>query len=398
VDVLATPTTAPVLDGNPHVGKVLMLERSSWRSYTRLMPVLRKSHYTVMVDGRINNPPIFTSTPLLMFAGGARFRVGAGGEREPRIYNVSLPEWDRVSHYIDGSKRLAIPFGVDPDAVDWQPELFLSPEEISRAEELWQEAAIRVAPGASTGAVGMGNRLLVNVSASEPKRRWPDGKFIAALLTARARAPNMPIVVIGLPSEWESVQDVAAAVDAVAAPTPQLRDAFALVGTADLVFTPDTSISHAASAFRKPSLVLLKREHKPSLQHAGRARVVGRGPDQTTAARTGVGGAGQADYAVRELTGGRFDRLIRHVRILISDEGTWHGRRWLQHSFSPLLDRFRPSTRMIFRPLPRLAGLLERHPRRSPPPAIGRWKQWQGTWSIARAVPSPPPIQPVPLT
>jgi ADP-heptose:LPS heptosyltransferase len=45
--------------------------------------------------------------------------------------------------------------------------------------------------------------------------------------------------------------------------TPRLRDAFALVGTSDLVFTPDTSISHAASAFRKPSLVLLKREHKP---------------------------------------------------------------------------------------------------------------------------------------
>jgi ADP-heptose:LPS heptosyltransferase len=280
VDVLATPTTAPVLDGNPHVGKVLMLERNSWRSYTRLIPVLRKSHYTVMVDGRINNPPVFTSTPLLMFAGGARFRVGAGGEREPRIYNVSLPEWDRVSHYIDGSKRLAIPFGVDPDAVDWQPELFLSPEEISRAEELWQEAAIRVAPGASTGAVGMGNRLLVNVSASEPKRRWPDGKFIAALLTARARAPNMPIVVIGLPSEWESVQDVAAAVDAVAAPTPQLRDAFALVGTADLVFTPDTSISHAASAFRKPSLVLLKREHKPYAPYNTPGELVLWGEDQ----------------------------------------------------------------------------------------------------------------------
>ena len=45
--------------------------------------------------------------------------------------------------------------------------------------------------------------------------------------------------------------------------TPRVRDAFALVGTSDMVFTPDTSISHAASAFRKPSLVLLKREHKP---------------------------------------------------------------------------------------------------------------------------------------
>ena len=103
----------------------------------------------------------------------------------------------------------------------------------------------------------------MNLSASEPKRRWPDGKFIATLQAARANAPNMPIIVIGLPSEWESVSRVANAVRALPVETPRLRDAFALVGTSDMVFTPDTSISHAASAFRKPSLVLLKREHKP---------------------------------------------------------------------------------------------------------------------------------------
>lgn len=260
VDVLATPGTAPVLEGNPHIGTVLTLERRSVRSYLRLMRSLRKRRYMVMVDGRINNPPVFTSTPLLMAAGRARFRVGAGGEKEPRIYNVSLPEWDRSTHYIDGSKRLAIPFGIDPDTVDWQPELFLTREETLRADGRWTEAAIQLPRGAP--ATAPGKRLLVNLSASETKRRWPDGKFIAALQTARVVAPSLPIVVIGLPSEWKSVQEVATAVDGLAVATPQLRDAIALVGTADLVFTPDTSMSHAASAFRKPSLVLLKREHK----------------------------------------------------------------------------------------------------------------------------------------
>jgi len=261
VDVLATPTTAPVLEGNPHVGQVLTLERKSLRSYLRLMHRLRRQRYTVMVDGRINNPPVFTSTPLLMFAGRARFRVGAGGEREPRIYNVSLPEWDRSTHYIDGSKRLAIPFGVDPESVSWQPELFLTREEEGRAQQCWRDAAILVSP-ASPEAARVDKRLLVNLSASEPKRRWPDGKFITTLQTARARAPGMPVVVIGLPSEWKSVQEVASAVAALPVATPRLRDAFALVGTADIVFTPDTSISHAASAFRKPALVLLKSDHK----------------------------------------------------------------------------------------------------------------------------------------
>jgi ADP-heptose:LPS heptosyltransferase len=262
VDVLATPTTAPVLEGNPYVGKILTLDRRSIRSYREVMKQLRQARYTVMVDGRINNPPIFTSTPLLMYAGRARFRVGSHGSKKPRIYNVAVPEWNRIDHYIEGSKQLAVPFGVNPASVDWQPEIFLSSKERARAEEMWSEAKSLISSGNAEAETG-GKRLLVNLSASEPKRRWPDGKFIVTLESARARFPNMPMIVMGLPSEWASVQKVANAVRALPAETPKLRDAFALVGTADMVFTPDTSISHAASAFRKPSLVLLKREHRP---------------------------------------------------------------------------------------------------------------------------------------
>jgi len=262
VDVLATRATAPVLKGNPYVGNILTLDRGSIRSYRDVMKQLRQARYTVMVDGRINNPPIFTSTPLLMYAGRARFRVGAHGSRKPRIYNVAVPEWNRVDHYIEGSKQLAVPFGVNPTSVDWQPEIFLSPRERDQADEMWKQAKSLVSSGKGDPESG-GKRLLVNLSASEPKRRWPDGKFIVTLQSTRDRYPNMPMVVMGLPSEWASVQKVANAVRALPVETPKLRDAFALVGTADMVFTPDTSISHAASAFRKPSLVLLKREHRP---------------------------------------------------------------------------------------------------------------------------------------
>jgi ADP-heptose:LPS heptosyltransferase len=262
VDVLATPATAPVLEGNPYVGKIFTLNRGSIRSYREVMKQLRQARHTVLVDGRINNPPVFTSTPLLMYAARARFRVGARGNKKPRIYNVAVPEWNRVDHYIEGSKHLAVPFGVNPASVDWQPEIFLSTEERARAEEMWKEAKSLISVESQEPETGR-KRLLVNLSASETKRRWPDGKFIATLQNARAKFPNMPMIVMGLPSEWASVQKVATAVRALPVETPKLRDAFALVGTSDMVFTPDTSISHAASAFRKPSLVLLKREHRP---------------------------------------------------------------------------------------------------------------------------------------
>jgi heptosyltransferase-2 len=256
LDVLANPTTRPVLDGNPYVRRVFTLARGSWSSYLDVGRALRREAYDVIVDGRINNPLVFTSTPLLMLLAGARYRVGVDGGNNEAVYNIRVRPYDRVVHYIEGSKALAIPFGVPVETVDWQPELFLSREEIASANRVWDCAV-------ALSGDGSGRRLLVNLSASEPKRRWADEHFIAVLQAVRARDATLPIVVIGLPSEWASVQRVAAAVRAHAATTPQLREALALVGTSDRVFTPDTSISHAASAFRKPAVVLLKRDHHP---------------------------------------------------------------------------------------------------------------------------------------
>jgi ADP-heptose:LPS heptosyltransferase len=262
VDVVANPATRPVLEGNPHVGKVFTLDRGSWASYVKLMRAVRMEHYDVIVDGRINNPRVFTSTPLLMLAAGAPYRVGVGGGNNDLVYNVPVHGYDRSTPYVEGSKSLAAPFRVDPAAVDWQPEIFLSDAEQSVAEDHWARAEeLGLVSGAATSQTS--RRLLVNLSASEEKRRWPDDRFVEVLLRLRNWAPALPIIVIGLPKEWDRVGGVAGQVNALAVPTPRLRDALALVGTADMVFTPDTSISHAASAFRKPAVVLLKRDHHP---------------------------------------------------------------------------------------------------------------------------------------
>jgi heptosyltransferase-2 len=262
VDVIANPTTAPVLEGNPHVGKIFTLDRGSWTSYVKLMRELRREHYDVIVDGRINNPRVFTSTPLLMLAARAPYRVGVGGGNNDLVYNVPVQGYDRATPYIEGSKSLTVPFRVDAAAVDWQPEIFLSDAERSAAESRWANAE-QLTSASDRRNRATRHRLLANLSASEEKRRWPDDRFAEVLLRLRKRAPALPIIVIGLPKEWDRIRGVAAKVNALAVPTPRLRDALALVGTADLVFTPDTSISHAASAFRKPAVVLLKRDHHP---------------------------------------------------------------------------------------------------------------------------------------
>lgn len=256
LDVVASPAARPVLEHNLHVRKVFVLDRKRRGSYVKLGNALRRERYDVIVDGRINNPPVFTTTPLLMLRAGAPYRVGAGGACADRVYNVRIPAYDRTTHYIEASRLLAAPFGVDVDAVDWRPEIFLTRTERNSADAAWHSAVAR------SGA-DRERRLLVNLSASEAKRRWSDENFIAVLRDLRARRPMLPVMVIGLPREWERVRRVAASLGAEAVATPHLRQALALVATSDMVVTPDTSISHAASAFRKPAVVLLKRQHQP---------------------------------------------------------------------------------------------------------------------------------------
>ncbi len=255
LDALVSPAAAPVLEQNPHVRRVLTFDRHSRRNYGRVLREVRRAGYDAVVDGRLNHAAAYTSTPLLLLASGARYRIGTGGGAADRIYNVRLPAYDRAVPYVEGSKALAEPFGVDPAAVNWQPEIFLSDTERAWADVVWET---------TRGGAG-GPRLLVNLSASEPRRRWADDHFVAVLRDVRARWPAIPIVLIGLPAEWQRVLAVATAVGegVRAEPTPDLRHALALVATAERVVTPDTSISHAASAFRLRSVVLLKREHHP---------------------------------------------------------------------------------------------------------------------------------------
>jgi ADP-heptose:LPS heptosyltransferase len=250
LDVLATPANAPVLDGNPYVSAVLEFDRRQPARFVKFARELHRRTYDVVVDGRINNPRIFVYTPMVMLASSARYRIGAAGGLGDQIYNVRVRPFDRAdlsTHYIDASAHLAEPFGVQIEEFDWRPELFLRDEERRSADARWGDDPRGL------------KRFLVNLSASEPKRRWPDERFVEVVRSVAS--PEMRIAVIGLPNEWDRVRAVAASVSGVAVPTPSVRDAFAMVGTSDVVFTPDTSISHAAAAFRKPAVVLLKRDH-----------------------------------------------------------------------------------------------------------------------------------------
>lgn len=248
LDVLASPANAGGIEGAPYVRKVIVFDKRDVGSYVRAAAELRAEQYDAVIDCMVTAPSV--TTLLLMLATNAPFRVGIGGRGNDDAINVSVPPAGGTQYMPVELGALSAAFGVDPKSVDWRPELYVSPAQLEAAAQRWR-------------ADQAGRRVLVNVSAGTAIRQWQTDKYAAVIAHLRKRWPEAIVLVTGAPNDQQRVEEVARLGGATAAPTPKLADVFALVATADFVFTPDTSIAHAASAFG-PLTVVMHRKHEPA--------------------------------------------------------------------------------------------------------------------------------------
>jgi ADP-heptose:LPS heptosyltransferase len=179
----------------------------------------------------------------LILASGARHRIGIAGRGNDAAFTLAVPgETKSSAHMVDLLAALARAFDVELDEDARRPLLTLSPDELSRADRRWAPDTVW--------------RALINVSAGSAERVWPDANYVAVMRHLHERRPGVSISVIGAPAESRRATDIAALGHGSFIETPSIRDAFALVATADFVFTPDTSIAHAASALRRPAVAI----------------------------------------------------------------------------------------------------------------------------------------------
>lgn len=250
VDVLASPLNAPVLEGNPWVRRIQLFDRRDRASYLRVLRALRRERYDAVVDDLGAAGAASLTRTLIMLATGAPHRIGVAGQENDYIYTIAVPPGP-PGHTIETSAVVARAFGVEPRWTEWRPSVELSDDERAVAEAAWKRVADE------SGAQDP-RRLLVNVSATHAIRRWPDERFVALLRDARVRHPDLAVAVIGTPAERTRIEAIARDAGASAVQTASVRQAIALVAGADVVLTPDTSITHAATAFEIPVVVILR--------------------------------------------------------------------------------------------------------------------------------------------
>ena len=171
LDVLASPTNVVVLAGNPHVRRVIVFNRKRVASFVQTAVALRRGRYDAVIDGMVLQPSV--TMLMLMLATGARYRIGIGGRANDFIYTHPVSAAPAEAHQILQSAMTLTPFGVDVEATSWRPELFIEARERERAEEVWRAVS------------GPRPRILVNIAAGEPRRRWPWQRVVAVIRAAR---------------------------------------------------------------------------------------------------------------------------------------------------------------------------------------------------------------------
>jgi ADP-heptose:LPS heptosyltransferase len=247
LDVLASPANAAILDANDYVADVIVFDKKRLSSYLPTALRLRRARYDAVIDCMVTAPSV--TTLLLMLASGARHRIGIAGRGNDAAFNILVPAAAAAdAHMVDRIADLAQAFDVVLDAAARQPVLALTADERARAESAWRG-----------GAATDGRRVLINVSAGTAERTWADDKYVGVMEHLRARDPATTFGVIAAPSERDRGERIARGGGGAFVPTPSIRDALALVATADFVLTPDTSIAHAVSAFQKPSVAMYVR-------------------------------------------------------------------------------------------------------------------------------------------
>lgn len=256
VDVVATPTAAPLLANHPAVRDVIVYDKrgvaSGVRGLLRTARALR-----TRADGEPRGATVaylaqgsLRSATLARLAGIGE-RVGFDTSAGRRFYTRLIP-YDPTLHHAERLWRLANSDDESPPA-PLHPRLYPSPNDHAAAASLLQSAG--VAPGAPMIVLAPGSVWAT--------KRWPHFRSLAIALATDPRTSRARQVVMGGAGDSGLAREIADGLQSVGAPLPidatgrlPLLASAALLQRAGAIVTNDSLPLHLASAVGTPTVAL----------------------------------------------------------------------------------------------------------------------------------------------
>jgi predicted lipopolysaccharide heptosyltransferase III len=245
IDILVEDWVAPVLDEQPHVDNVVVLERSGgFAARARVARQIRAAGYDV-----VYNLHGGTTATFLTRATGARHRVGYKTYQYAQLHNHQSPPssllWgEQKTHSVEQQLALLGWTGV-PVSDRPRTQLAVTSEAAASVHRRLAEA----------GLEGDQRLALIHPAAAFATKQWATANFarIAEYLTERDFAP----VAIAAPNESEIIRTLSAAATApIVSLELSLPEVTALAARSQIFVGNDSGIAHIAAAVGTPSVVI----------------------------------------------------------------------------------------------------------------------------------------------
>lgn len=284
VDLVTSSYAADLVQHLPYIRQTIVFPRYQKARVSAAIEIFRHGRYDVVVDGMVLRSHVRTRSIAMMVGARTPVWIGECGRANDHVYSVRVAPSDPSTPHAERMMHLATAFSREITRPSLRCQLHVTHAERAVAGAMWRTAQ------------GTGDRILVNISASCPERRWADEHFEMVLDQVRRLRPAAPLVVVGLSSDARSVMSLAASAGGLGV-IPTLRELLALVATTDVVLSPDTSVCHMAAAFERTLISLNLRDHEvwapaatPGVRVIGPSdqTLDGLQPDAVVAAVTGV--------------------------------------------------------------------------------------------------------------
>ena len=240
IDMLTTPTAAPLLDYMPGVRKGVIVElprkRLALRHHRALAHRLRPQGY-----GRALIMPRTWKSALAPYLAGIPVRTGFPGEARFGLINDLRFGERRLPRMVDRCAALALQKHEQPPA-EWPlPQLCVPASDVERWRERFAPADSRPAIAFAPGAVG-------------PSKRWLAAHYAKA--AAELVIEGHTVWIVGGPLEKELAAEISKGNPAFIRDLtgPDLRNAILALAAARLVVSNDSGLLHVAAALGRPTI------------------------------------------------------------------------------------------------------------------------------------------------
>ena len=190
ITVLLRPQTAALLENNPHVDRLVVLDPGAGPAEQyRVLQDLRQQRFDFAIDPCVDWK---LSTALIAWASGARFRIGYPCGGREAFFTMIAGQPDSHAHMADVILGTLVPLGIDRS--NRQPRLYLTDEERNRAVGWLAERTAGVKP-----LVG------IHPGAFYETQRWPPEHFAALADRLQGR---FDVILFGGPADEGLVQQI----------------------------------------------------------------------------------------------------------------------------------------------------------------------------------------------